>query len=218
MRLLRWGGLAVLGGLVAIGLANGIVYGIGRSHVVAPSAAYEAQAILVLGALVRPDATPSDMLRWRLDEAYRLYAAHKAPKLLVTGDHGRISYDEVNAMRQYLEAKGVPTADIFMDHAGFDTYNSMYRARDVFQVHSVIVVTQPFHLTRAVFIAKSLGLDVQGVESDQYRYPGQRYYQLREVAARPKALLEVLINKRPRFLGPSIPISGDGRQTHDQPT
>jgi SanA protein len=206
-----------LGGLVALGLANGIVYGIGRSHVVAPSAAYEAQAILVLGALVRPDATPSDMLRWRLDEAYRLYAAHKAPKLLVTGDHGRISYDEVNAMRQYLEAKGVPTADIFMDHAGFDTYNSMYRARDVFQVHSVIVVTQPFHLTRAVFIAKSLGLEVQGVESDQYRYPGQRYYQLREVAARPKALLEVLINKRPRFLGPSIPISGDGRQTHDQP-
>ncbi|MDD2621427.1 MAG: ElyC/SanA/YdcF family protein, partial [Syntrophomonadaceae bacterium] len=117
----------------------------------------EADAILVLGAYVFPDGTLSNMLNDRLITGYELYEMGKAPKILVSGDHGQKSYDEVNAMKTFMINGGVSGQDVFMDHAGFSTYESIYRARDIFQIKNVIIVTQEYHLKRAVFIARELG-------------------------------------------------------------
>ncbi len=219
-RLKRWfWRLVALGllGVLAVGAMNAVVYFTGKAHIRSAAEVEPAEAAIVLGALVFPDGRVSDMVADRLETAYELYQGGKVKKILITGDHGQVEYDEVNTMRRYLENKGVPTPDIFMDHAGFDTYDSMYRARDVFQVKTAIVVTQNFHLTRAVYIARKLGLEAQGVVADKHVYVKAWYYDLRELAARVKGFGEVLIRRKPVFLGPVIPISGDGRATHDQP-
>lgn len=208
--------LLALGLALAIAGVNLRVYGGGKAHIVAAGQVEAAQAAIVLGALVYPDGRVSPMVADRLEAAYALYQGGKVQKILITGDHGRIDYDEVNTMRRYLEEKGVPSSDIFMDHAGFDTYDSMYRARAVFQVRSAVIVTQRFHLPRAVYIARQLGLDAQGVEADRFIYADNARYELREMAARLKAFGEVTLRRKPVFLGPVIPISGDGRATHDQ--
>lgn len=216
-RLLRWLGLGVIvGGLLLIGI-NAVVYYPGRSRIADLEDVVPAQAALVLGALVFPDGTVSMMVEDRLETALALYQAGKVEKILISGDHGREEYDEVNTMRRYLEEKGVPTEDIFMDHAGFDTYDSMYRAKAVFTAQDLIVVTQRFHLPRALWIGSSLGLEVQGVAADRHRYLSEDYYEWREAAARIKAFGEVVTRRKPTFLGPVIPITGDGRQTHDIP-
>jgi vancomycin permeability regulator SanA len=188
-----------------------------NANIVLQAQAKPAECIIVPGALVQPDGQPSLMLKDRLDVAYELYKAGAAPKILVSGDHGTVSYDEVNNMRKYLENRGVPTEDIFMDHAGFDTYDTMYRARDIFEVKSAIVVTQKYHLYRAVYLAQEMGLDIQGVACDRYHSPMQLYYDAREVAARAKAFLFAeILQPKPRYLGDTIPISGNGVATHDE--
>jgi SanA protein len=180
-----------------------------------PERVQPAQAILVLGAGVR-DGAPTPMLEDRLNVALELYRAGRAPKLLLSGDHGQVEYDEVNTMRRYLAEKGVPPEDLFMDHAGFDTYDSLYRAKEVFQTDSLIVVTQAFHLPRALWLGEQLGLQVQGVAADRHSWPElERAYRFREHLARLKAFGEVLVGQEPRFLGPAIPITGDGRATLD---
>ena len=208
-------------GLVATGLigvvgVNLYVKARGGARIVASSQAPRAEAALILGAFVHEDGQVSGILRDRLMQGLQLYRQGLVPKLLVSGDHGRPEYDEVNAMRIFLEERGVAPEDIFMDHAGFDTYDSMARARDVFAVKSVLVVTQDFHLSRAVYIARALGLEAHGVSSDLSRYPSEPYLRTREVAARVKAFLEVNTKRKPVYLGEVIPISGDGRETHDQ--
>lgn len=216
----RWLAGGLLLGLLAIltvGGINGWVYFRGKAGFTSTGSASPAQAALVLGAYVFPDGRVSMMVEDRLEAALALYRSGKVKKILVTGDHGRLEYDEVNTMRKYLESKGVPPEDIFMDHAGFDTYDSMYRARDVFQVRSAIVVTQRFHLPRAIYIARALGLEAQGVVADRWVYAKAEYYELRELAARTKAFRDVVLRAKPKLLGPVIPISGDGRATHDQP-
>ncbi|MBP2018992.1 SanA protein [Symbiobacterium terraclitae] len=216
----RWGVRLVIvavAGAVLLLAINALVYYQGRALIVAPGEARTAQAVLVLGAGVSPDGRVSPMLRDRLETALALYRAGKVEKFLLSGDHGRKDYDEVNAMRRYLEAQGVPPHHLFMDHAGFDTYDSLYRAAAIFQADDVIVVTQEFHLPRALWIATRLGLDAQGVAADRHRYRDERLYAVREFAARVKAFGEVAIRRRPAFLGDPIPITGDGRATHDQP-
>ena len=208
-------------GLVATGLigvvgVNLYVKARGGARIVASSQAPRAEAALILGAFVHEDGQVSGILRDRLMQGLQLYRQGLVPKLLVSGDHGRPEYDEVNAMRIFLEERGVAPEDIFMDHAGFDTYDSMARARDVFAVKSVLVVTQDFHLSRAVYIARALGLEAHGVSSDLSRFPSEPYLRTREVAARVKAFLEVNTKRKPVYLGEVIPISGDGRATHDQ--
>jgi len=174
-----------------------------------------ADCILVLGAGLKPDGTPNYMLQDRLDSGIALYKAGAAPKLLLSGDNGQEEYDEVNAMKQYALDAGIASEDIFMDHAGFSTYESMYRARDIFQVKKVIVVTQKYHQYRALYIARGLGLDAYGVVSEPRIYSGQSVRELREFLARNKDFLKMFLKPEPTYLGEVIPISGSGLKSHD---
>ncbi len=181
-----------------------------------PEEVPEADAILVLGAKVYSDGRLSAIVKDRVDVAMELYTKDKADKLLVSGDHGRKEYDEVNAMRSYMEEHGIDGKDIFMDHAGFSTYESMYRAKEIFKVKKVIIVTQEYHLMRSLYVARQLGLEAYGVASDRQLYYGMKRNQLREIAARCKDYLFVHVFKpQPTYLGEAIPISGDGRKTRD---
>ncbi|MDZ4226299.1 MAG: ElyC/SanA/YdcF family protein [Patescibacteria group bacterium] len=131
--------------------------------------------------------------------------------MLVSGDDSVAGFDEVSPVRRLLVEEGIPAEDIFLDHAGFDTYSSMYRAREVFLVTDVIIVTQAFHLPRAVFIARRLGLEAQGVVASTGGSLIDRY--LREWGASLKAALELTIARVPKYLGPQFPITGDGQET-----
>lgn len=173
--------------------------------------------IVVLGASVLPSGRPSDILADRLTVAADLYAAGKAGTVLVSGDNGQNGYDEVNAMRLFLLDAGVAPEDVFLDHAGFDTYDSMYRARDVFGVRRAIVVTQEFHLPRALFISSHLGIDAVGVAADLQPYVKQEWFAVRESVANVKAALNLLTGARPAYLGDPVDLTGDGRATWDQP-
>lgn len=185
----------------------------GRIITTEEAAALDADCILVLGAGVRDDGSPSHMLRDRIDTGLTLYEAAASPKLLMSGDHGRVEYDEVNVMRDRALDAGVPSADIFMDHAGFSTYDSLYRTRDIFGAKKIIIVTQKYHLPRALYIAKSLGLDAYGVSADLNRYYGQLGRDIREAAARTKDMLYCIIKPQPVVLGEPISLSGSGEAT-----
>ena len=178
----------------------------------------DADCIIVLGCRVWSDNTPSAMLSDRLKRGVELYKAGAAPKLLMSGDHGREDYDEVNVMRKYAEEAGVDSKDIFTDHAGFSTYDSLYRAKEIFGCKKLIVVTQRFHLARAVYIGRRLGMEVYGVECDNgYVYGTAKINALRESLARVKAVLDCeLLKPQSKYLGEAIPISGKGSETDDK--
>jgi SanA protein len=170
------------------------------------------QAALVLGAQVHKNGKPSAMLADRIAAAADLYKAKRVEKILLSGDHHRWDYDEVGTMRKQLLARGIPAADIFTDHAGFDTWDSAQRARRVFGVQSVVIVTQRFHMSRALFAAHRAGLRATGYVADRRSYKlVMRRLQIREVFARVKAVADAITGADPTFLGPSIPIEGDGR-------
>ena len=173
-----------------------------------------AECILILGCGVRPGGEPSAMLRDRLNMGISLYKDGAAPKLLMSGDHGTRDYDEVNAMKTYATKREIPSADVFMDHAGFSTYESMYRARDVFCAKKVIIVSQRYHLYRAVYDARALGLEAYGVAAENIAYLGQTIRDLREILARNKDVLYCILKPEPTFLGDPIPITGDGDLTN----
>ncbi|MBQ3924705.1 MAG: YdcF family protein, partial [Firmicutes bacterium] len=141
------------------------------------------------------------------------YRNGAAPKLLMSGDDGQVEYNEVKVMLGYAVDAGVPEEDIFLDHAGFSTYESMYRARDVFGVSSMVVVTQKYHEYRALYIAESLGIDVRGVPAEEVDYMGQGYRNFRELLARDKDFLKCIVKPKPTFLGDPIDIHGDGTVT-----
>ncbi|MCI3920959.1 YdcF family protein [Paenibacillus sp. TRM 82003] len=207
--------LSVLGGTVALGM-NEVVQASAAEYIVAPEEAPAADSILVLGARVYNDQSVSPMLRDRLEGGLALYRAGKAPKIIVSGDHGTVEYDEVNAMKNYLVDRGVPPEDIFMDHAGFSTYESVYRARDIFKAEKLLVVTQRYHLSRAVYAARGLGVDAYGVASDPRTYVGAEVREAREKLARVKDFLLVHVTRpEPTYLGEPFPVTGDGRLTHD---
>ena len=168
--------------------------------------------VLVLGAGVR-DGSPTPMLRDRLITGISLYKSGAAPKIIMSGDHGREDYDEVNVMKSYAVENGVPDSDVFMDHAGFSTYDSIYRAKAVFEADSIIIVTQKYHLYRALYIAERLGVNAVGVSADLDDYSGQLKRDLREIAARDKDFFSCLFKPEPKYLGEKIPVSGDGNIT-----
>ena len=220
-RVIRYIGIATviifIIGVISVLAINGYVKESVSHNIMAPDSVTENNyaCIMVLGCGVMENGTPSWMLADRLDTAIELYHAGKAHKIIMSGDHGQKEYDEVNIMRLYAEKRGVPEEDIFMDHAGFSTYESMYRARDVFCISNMIIVTQKYHLYRALYIAKSLGITAIGVNSDPRQYYGQTMRDIREVAARCKDFFKCIIKPKPTFLGDAIPISVSGLLTRD---
>jgi len=170
---------------------------------------------LVLGAYVNKNGALSYVLQDRVNSALELYRHGKIKRFLLSGDHGRKNYDEVNSMKKYLKKQGVPEKDIFLDHAGFDTYSSMVRAKKVFLVEDVIIFTQEFHLARAVYIARKKGLNAFGYISDKRKYGGIKHFKAREYIACIKAYKEVVLNSSPKYLGDQIPITGNSRLSYD---
>ena len=169
-----------------------------------------AECAIVLGAGVNADGTPGKFLQNRLDTAIELYNDGLVDKLLLTGDNGQVEYNEVGAMRDYALEKGVPSEDIFMDYAGFSTYESMYRAKAIFQVETAIVVTQRYHEFRSLYIAQKQGIQVQGYCADAVHNDGDKFRIIREMLAMDKDIIQCFLKTRPTYLGEEIPISGDG--------
>lgn len=176
-----------------------------------------ADCIIVLGAGVRNDNTPTKMLEDRIIIGDRLYNENAANKIIMSGDHGRKEYDEVNVMKKYAIDEGIPSEDIFMDHAGFETYDTMYRAKEIFGVKKVVIVTQKYHLYRALYIAKSLGLEAYGVSSDlRYYSKKMAYWKFREYIARVKAFGKCIWKPESQYLGEPIDIKASGDVTNDK--
>lgn len=171
--------------------------------------------ILVLGAGVR-NGKPTDMLADRILTAIDLYNKKVAPKIIMSGDHSKENYDEVNIMKSYAIEKGVPTSDIFMDHAGLSSYDSIYRAKEIFKAKKIVIVTQKYHLYRSLYIAEKLGVEAYGASANLRKYIGQSYRELREVLARDKDFFKCMFRPQSKYLGETIPVNGDGDITNDK--
>ena len=171
--------------------------------------------ILILGAGIRNDK-PTPMLEDRLLTGIEIYNKNITNKIIVSGDHGRKEYDEVNVMKNYLIANEIPSENIFMDHAGFSTYDSIYRAKEIFQAKKIIIVTQDYHQYRALYIAKKLGIEAYGVSSNKREYQFQIKRDIREYIARIKDFIMCIFKPEPKYLGEQIPVNGDGNSTNDK--
>lgn len=202
--------------LVSVSAVSGAMRSAGKKRIISSAQAEEYgdfDCILVLGAGVRDDGSPSDMLRDRVDTGIALYNGGASARLLMSGDHGRENYDEVNAMKRLATDSGIDPDAVFCDHAGFSTYESIYRAKEIFGAERVLIVTQEYHLYRALYIARRLGLDAYGVSADVRTYRGQTYRDLREDAARFKDFFTAQLMPLPTYLGDKIPLSGQGSLT-----
>lgn len=175
----------------------------------------DVDCILVLGCQVKDDGVPSHMLEDRIKRGIALYEDGAAPKLLMSGDHGRTDYNEVGTMKAAAIAAGIPSEDVFMDHAGFSTYESLWRAKEIFGAKKVIIVTQKYHLYRALYVAERLGIEAYGVDTDYRSYSGQTIRDIREIAARCKDVFTTAFKTPPTYGGEAIPISGSGDLTND---
>lgn len=207
-----------LAGLITMFGINLYVKAAVKDEILAPEKLSEinADCILVLGAGVYANGVPSPMLEDRILQGIDLYDLGASKKILMSGDHGRVNYDEVNVMKQTAIDKGVASEDVFMDHAGFSTYESLFRAREIFEVKKIIIVTQKYHLYRALYIAERLGFEAYGVASNPRDYSGQNYRDAREILARNKDFIYVIFRPEPTYLGEKIPISGNGNLTNDK--
>lgn len=174
----------------------------------------DAHTVIVLGASVRSNGHLSVMLRDRVESALFLYNEGKVKRFLLSGDNGTKNYNEPIAMKKYLIERGVPEDHIYLDYAGFDTYDTMYRSKAVFEVESAIIVTQGFHLPRAVYIARKMNLDYNGYLGDKRIYAHQDYNAKRELLANVKAYLELVFRKEPTYLGSKIPITGPPQSSY----
>ena len=206
-------------GVVALCSINGFVKAVAKERILTVEEAAELEdvdCIIVLGCQVRDDGTLSHMLRDRLVRGIEVYNAGAAPKLLMSGDHGRKDYDEVNAMKQYAIDNGVASENVFMDHAGFSTYETVYRAKEIFEADKVIIVTQEYHLYRALYIAEKLDIEAYGVSSDLNNYTGQSMRDFREILARCKDWAMCIFKPEPTYLGDVIPVDGNGDVTNDK--
>ncbi len=202
-------------GVIAVFSIDGWVINTTKDQILSLSDVEGADCILVLGAGVWDDNQPSPMLRDRLERSVELFDAGVAPYLVMSGDHGQQNYDEVNVMKDYAKNASVDSNLIYMDHAGFSTYESLYRLKYVFEAKKVIIVTQKYHLYRALYIANALGLDAVGVAANEIRYGGQTIRDLREILARNKDFFVSILKPQPTYLGDPIPLGSGGDLTND---
>lgn len=215
-RILVWGcsTLLVLG--ITAGIAGIVYHRHCRSLVYTLDSVPARSVAIVFGAGLWPDGTPSDILADRVDTAVALYQQGKVRKLLMSGDNRFINYNEPQAMLERALALGVPREDIVLDYAGRRTYDTCYRAWAIFGVQDAILVTQDYHLDRALFTAQYMGIDVVGVAADQRTYVSIRQYRWRELLATPVAWWQVLISHPLPVLGDKLPIFPE--QSSDQPS
>lgn len=170
--------------------------------------------ILILGAGIKGNY-PTPMLEDRLQKGISLYNNNISPKILVSGDHLQENHDEVGVMKDYLVGHKIPSQDVFMDHAGISTYDSIYRTKEIFKVKKVVIVTQQYHLYRALYIAKQLDLDAYGIAPENKNYNGQFLREVREFLARIKDFTKTILKPTSSYLGVPIPINGNGDITND---
>lgn len=198
--------------ILALLLCNAYVIGLADDYILDFYQAKELEdvdCIIVLGAGVNKDGSMSSVLFERVSAGVALYDANVSDRLLLSGDHSRKDYNEVGAMKTYMTENGIPESVVFTDHAGFDTYDTMYRARDIFKAKKVLIVTQDFHISRAVYIARSLGLEAYGYACDgKNTFAGYRN-EARESVARTKYIFNSIFKPLPKYLGEEIPIWGD---------
>ena len=218
IKFLKWMALIIVLVLVIVFIINFFVIFKTKDKILEDLESFDKDdidCILVLGAGVR-NGQPTHMLEDRLLTAIECYNKKLAPKIIMSGDHGQVNYDEVNVMKNFATQKGVPSTDIFMDHAGFSSYESIYRAKEIFGAKKIIIITQKYHLYRSLYIANSLGLEAYGVKADLRKYIGQSYRELREVIARDKDCIKCIFKPKSKYLGETIPVSGDGDITNDK--
>lgn len=209
--------LAVLG-ITAVTAMNSIVTLVAGKRILTTEEAANLgniDCILVLGCQVKSDGTPSHMLEDRLKRGVELFQAGASDRLLMSGDHGQTEYDEVGHMKRYAVENGIASEAVFMDHAGFSTYESIYRAKEIFGVKRILIVTQKYHLYRAIYIAECFGMEAWGVSADYRNYSGQLNRDVREVLARVKDMGMCIFKPKPTYLGEAIPLSGSGDVTND---
>jgi len=209
--------LAILG-CGAVAAMNSIVKLVAGSRIITTqeaAALEEIDCILVLGCQVKADGTPSHMLEDRLKRGVELFEAGASSRLLMSGDHGQVEYDEVGHMKKYAVDAGIESEAVFMDHAGFSTYESVYRVKEIFGAKRILIVTQEYHLYRALYIARNFGLEAWGVAADYREYSGQFNRDVREILARIKDLGMCIFKPEPTYLGEAIPLSGSGDITND---
>ncbi len=202
--------------LVATGVNAAMLVGMRSSIVTMNDLPTDADCVLVLGAGVRADGSPSPMLADRIATGVAVYENGGGTKLLMSGDHGRPDYDEVNCMKREAIRAGVPSEDIFMDHAGFSTYDSLYRAKYIFGAQKIIIVTQEYHLYRALYLANALGLEAVGVAADRQPYAGQSLRDAREAVARVKDMVFAIWQPEASVTGSAISLAESGDVTNDK--
>lgn len=207
--------LIVISVLVVFGIDLYVVFSTKDRIVSEYSDLNDIDCILVLGAGVY-DGKPSPMLKDRLDTAVMLFNEGVSEKIIMSGDHMNESHDEVNVMKTYAVEEGINSSDVFMDHAGISTYDSIYRAKNIFKAKRIVVVTQEYHLYRALYIAEYLGLKSYGVSADTVRYSGQFIRDIREILARDKDFVKTIFKPESKYLGEVIPVSADGNITNDK--
>lgn len=207
-------GIVLLIGIAAVSLSVYMVKATEKSVFTADTFKNDEKAdcILILGAGVK-DGRPKPMLRDRLLTGIELYKSGAAEKIIMSGDHGRADYDEVNVMRAFAIEQGVRAEDIFLDHAGFSTYDSVYRAKNIFGAENIIIVSQKYHLYRALYISEKLDVKAAGVSADLNTYGGQLKRDIREIIARDKDFFKCIVKPEAEIMGDKIPLDGDGSIT-----
>lgn len=213
----KWAlGLCVLGLFFLFGLSSYVINET-KAQIVNPLSldGFNPDCVLVLGAGVWEGNIPSPILKDRLDKGIEISIRGIETTLLMSGDHGTTDYNEPQVMKDYAIEAGLKSSDIFMDYAGFSTYESLYRAKVIFGVKKLIIVSQKSHLYRALYIAKALGLEALGIAAEDISYGGDFLREIRETLARTKDMFKVMIKPMPSFLGENIPIDGDGNVTND---
>ena len=207
-------GIALLIGITAVSLSAYMVKATEKNIFTADTFKNDEKAdcILILGAGVKDDK-PKPMLRDRLLTGIELYKSGAAKKIIMSGDRGRADYDEVNVMRAFALEQGVRAEDIFLDHAGFSTYDSVYRAKNIFGAENIIIVSQKYHLYRALYISEKLDVKAAGVSANLNTYGGQLKRDIREIIARDKDFFKCIVKPEAEIMGDKIPLDGDGSIT-----